>query len=144
MMDGERAPADQFLRVKPDLQALIDGVRDPVHAEQNRQNHSRLGQAASVAGSGDKVEFDAHFLEVLGRPAAASAMKFMPSTEAVTQEPGSEFVIVLVRFLDSDFLRELSERNLIDGVRLSRLDTTASFRAQSERRSGIGQVSGRR
>jgi diguanylate cyclase (GGDEF)-like protein len=126
MMDGERATADQFLRVKPDLQTLIDGVRDPVHAEQNRQNRSRLGQAASLAGSGDKVEFDAHFLEVLGRPAAASAMKFMSSTEAVTQEPGSEFIIVSVRFLDSDSLKELSERNLIDGVRLSRLDTSAS------------------
>jgi diguanylate cyclase (GGDEF)-like protein len=126
MMDGERAAADQFLQVKADLQALIDGVRDRVHAEENRQNRSRLGQATSAASLNDKVEFDAHFLEVLGRPAAASAMKFMPSTKAITQEPGSEFIIVSVRFLDSDFLTELSERNLIDGVRLSRLDTTAS------------------
>jgi sensor domain CHASE-containing protein len=140
MMNGERASADQFLQVKPDLQALIDGVRDPAHAEENRQNRSRLEQATSAAGAGDKVEFDGHFLEVLGRPAAASAMKFMPSTKAVTQDPGSEFIIVSVRFLDSDFLKELSERNLIDGVRLSRLNTTASAERALPLTSDLGQV----
>jgi hypothetical protein len=71
MMDGKGASGDQFLRVKPDLQTLIDGGRDSVRAEQTRQNRGRLEQATSVAGLGDKVEFDAHFLEVLGRPAGA-------------------------------------------------------------------------
>ncbi|WP_262271878.1 putative bifunctional diguanylate cyclase/phosphodiesterase [Microvirga yunnanensis] len=142
MTDGERASADQFLRVKSDLQTLINGVRDPVHAEQNRQNRSRLGQASSVAGSGDEVDFDAHFLEVLGRPAAASAMKFMPSTAAVTQERGREFIIVSVRFLDSDFLKELSERNLIDGARLSQLDTAMSSEKALPLTSDLGRPIG--
>jgi hypothetical protein len=64
-----------------------------------------LEQATCAAGVGDKVEFDARLLEVLGRTAAASAMMFMPSTEAVTENPGSAIIIVSVRLLDSEFLK---------------------------------------
>jgi hypothetical protein len=63
---------------------------------------------------------------VLGRTAAASAMMFMLSIEAVTEDPGSAIIIVSVRLLDSEFLKELSERNLIDGARQSRLDAMAT------------------
>ncbi len=84
--------------MNPHLQASIYGVRNQVHAEETRQNRLRLQQATCAAGAGDKVEFDARLLEVLGRTAAASAMMFMLSIEAGTEDPGSAIIIVPVRF----------------------------------------------
>jgi diguanylate cyclase (GGDEF)-like protein len=110
MIDGKRASASEFHATQPDLQPLIDGAR------KRRLSHEHDGLGAASG----KVEFDAHFLNVLGQPAEASVMKIVPLTSAVVQQPGSEFVIISVRFLDGAFLKELSERNLINGPRFSR------------------------
>jgi diguanylate cyclase (GGDEF)-like protein len=41
----------------------------------------------------------------------------------VRQEPGTEPLLVSIRFLDDTFLKRLSERNLIEGLRFSQVNT---------------------
>ncbi len=50
------------------------------------------------------------------RPAIISVMPLVPHSAAVTQERGTESLIVSVRFLDKSFLPDLAETNLLKNV----------------------------
>ncbi|RDI50391.1 putative bifunctional diguanylate cyclase/phosphodiesterase [Microvirga subterranea] len=118
MMDGALVATSQYLVAQPDLYPLVRAARDDIRRQQESHRSDRtrphpIGRAAQ-------------FLEVLGRPAVASATTIISSTKAVVQEPGSEFVIVSVRFLGGRFLAELSSRHSIDQPRFSRFNTALS------------------
>lgn len=61
---------------------------------------------------------DTQIVQILGRPAAVSVMLIRPSTPAL-RRPGTEPIMVSVRFLDRGFLAELERRNLIEAPRFS-------------------------
>ncbi|MET0428610.1 MAG: EAL domain-containing protein [Microvirga sp.] len=112
MVDGRRASARVFEDARSDLAPLIRDVRALTH-----DPHVPAERTARLA---DKATSDAHLMDLLGRPAIASAMKIVPSSEEVVQAPGDEAILISVRFLDDKFLAELSQRNFIDEPRFSR------------------------
>ena len=119
MAEGVRVPITRFEEAGASLRHIIDSVR-------GRQVHeTEKDHELSTGVADDRVEAHAHFLDLNGRPVVASAMKFKPSTAAVVQTPGLEFLIVSIRYLDGRFLRDLSEENLIDSPRFSRIDTAS-------------------
>ena len=116
-INGERVSPGEFNLAKPGLRSLLQGLNgdpgSPHHA------HVRHPPDSPYLTTGRAV-YDAHLLELLGRPAAVSTMKVVPHSGRLAQEPGSAATLVSIRFLDGDFLRRLSERNLIEDLRFSR------------------------
>jgi hypothetical protein len=51
--------------VNPHLQASIYGVRNPVHAEETRQNRRRFQQATCAAGAGERLSLTLAFWKCL-------------------------------------------------------------------------------
>lgn len=118
-IDGVRVPPGRFEQVRPGLQGLIKGLRgDPGSPH---KDHSQRPVDTTYLTSGRAVH-DAHLLELLGRPAAVSAMKIVPENDEIVLQAGEEFLLVSVRFLDETFIRQLSDQNLIEGLHFSRVD----------------------
>ncbi|WP_243368006.1 putative bifunctional diguanylate cyclase/phosphodiesterase [Microvirga solisilvae] len=121
-VDGKRVSTDAFRRVSPDIARLVKNVR-----ESQSLSHAGHGpNARELHLTTNKAIVDAHLLELLGRPTAVSVMKIVPESDAVRVEPGREHLLVSIRFLDGSFINQISERNLIDGLRFSRLRVGAS------------------
>jgi diguanylate cyclase (GGDEF)-like protein len=118
---AEGAPVEPytFSQIAPDLASHLEGLRKV--PQPSAQTSAGTASDGKHLTSGRAV-YDAHILKLIGRPAAVSAMKIVPHSDEITQEPGSEFVLVSVRFLDGAFLQQLSEKNLIDGLRFSSTD----------------------
>lgn len=111
-----RVPAEEYERVRADVSDLVAGIRgalDSLH----RSHVEELATAAYLK-TGQAVH-DAHLLELNGRPAAVSVMKIIPESEDVPYPYGKEFLLLSIRFLDGSFITQLSERNLIEGLRFS-------------------------
>ncbi len=121
-IDGARAKLNEYEKVRSSLQGLIQGLRGDSRSP--HQGHSERPINGQDLTSGRAVH-DAHLLELLGRPAAVSIMKIVPENNELRQEPGSEFLLVSVRFLDGNFLKILSQQNLIDGLRFSKANETS-------------------
>jgi diguanylate cyclase (GGDEF)-like protein len=118
-IDGARMAPDEFEKVRPSLEGLIQGLRG--NPQSAHYGHSQRPTNGNYLTSGRAVH-DAHLLELLGRPAAVSAMMIVPENDELIQEPGSEFILVSVRFLDDNFLGQLSQQNLIEGLRFSSIN----------------------
>lgn len=115
-VNGVRVPPSEFEKVRPELDSLVKGLRgDPrsIH-----RDHPMRPVNEDYLTSGRAVH-DAHLLRLQGRPAAVSVMKIVPENDDIVLAPGSEFLLVSVRFLDGSFVNQLSEQNLIDGLRFS-------------------------
>ncbi|MXQ10768.1 putative bifunctional diguanylate cyclase/phosphodiesterase [Microvirga makkahensis] len=138
-VDQERAPVAVFAQARPYLEGLVLGLRG--HEQSPHAKHVQLSKDNRVLKTG-KAVFDAHLLELLGRPAAVSAMMIVPESDQVTQEQGREFLLVSIRFLDTSFLEQLSERNLIEGLRFSRWNGGLEGEASVPLLSDEGQLIG--
>lgn len=113
---GIRTNPEEFEKVRPSLSGLIQGIRGEVRSSHFR--HAEHPSDESYLTSGRAVH-DAHLLELLGRPAAVSVMKIVPENDELAQEPGSEPLLISIRFLDENFLTFISQQNLIEGLRFS-------------------------
>ncbi|MFC0202961.1 putative bifunctional diguanylate cyclase/phosphodiesterase [Novosphingobium soli] len=113
---GRPAEPSRFAAVAADLQPLLDTVgreaRSPARGGGSAGLPSRR-RATVLTRSGTIFASDS--TEVGGRPAAASVM---PIAEKNASARGRA-VLVSVRFLDGEYLRELSAWHLIDGLRFS-------------------------
>jgi hypothetical protein len=69
-------------------------------------------------------------------------MQIVPDTDDMVQEPGSEYVLVSVRFLDDSFLKQLSDRNLIEGLRFARSNEPREGEVSVPLRSDFGDMIG--
>jgi sensor domain CHASE-containing protein len=119
-ISGKRVSSNEFNLARPGLRSLLQGLRgDP--GSPHYAHVSRPPDTLYVTSG--RAVYDAHLLELLGRPAAVSVMKVVPHSDKMVRESGSEAVLVSIRFLDGDFLNRLSERNLIEGLRFSRSNT---------------------
>ncbi|MFC4173470.1 CHASE4 domain-containing protein [Microvirga sp. GCM10011540] len=136
---GKRASPREFNLLRPSLEGLLHGLRG--HSESPHRPHVLRPPDTTYVTTG-RAEYDAHLLELLGRPAAVSVMKIVPHSDNMARRPGSEFILVSVRFLDGDFLKRLSERNLIEGLRFSRSDTPRADETSVELRSDEGYLIG--
>ncbi|MBJ6124308.1 putative bifunctional diguanylate cyclase/phosphodiesterase [Microvirga splendida] len=114
--DGAPVEPRTFSKIERELGIHLAELREtqaPLH-----QDSTGSAQDGKHLTSGRAV-YDAHLLKLTGRPAAVSAMKIVPHTDEITQQSGSEFILVSVRFLDGIFLQRLSEKNLIEGLHFS-------------------------
>jgi len=138
-IDGVRAEPRAFNQVRLDLGSHLAELRQ----REGAPPQSLDGPAAdSKHLTSGRAVYDAHLLKLIDRPAAVSAMRIVPHSEAVMQQPGREFVLVSVRFLDGAFLQQLAERNLIEGLRFSssalKTDGEVSVPLKSDTGSLIG------
>lgn len=106
----------------------------------------KIEAGSSEKREGGKVNIprteDLGFIE--GRPAAVSVMPLMPHSKEVSQERGSESLIVSVRFLDRSFLSDMADAYLLEGVRFSRTndlsDEEQAYPLKSKSGAVIGNV----
>ena len=127
---GERAPLTRYLALARDLEPLVGSIRGE-HPGPNGKHDRNPGEAKlnaqSTVRTTARATHDSHIMLIGGRPAAASAMLIQPSTPGYVRVKGRWPVLVSVRYLDADFLSELSSRELISAPRFSRVaDPTAS------------------
>jgi diguanylate cyclase (GGDEF)-like protein len=121
-IEGEAVPVDRYDALSADLRHLLDSVRGRNHDTNGR--HDRIpGQRPhpqATIRTTPRASHASHLMLVGGRPAAASAMLVRPSTENYVQPNGEWPVLISVRYLDANFLVELSSRQLISAPRFSR------------------------
>jgi diguanylate cyclase (GGDEF)-like protein len=145
MVDGRSSTPGGYQVIRPDLQALVDEVRG--RKPPLSQRYSRLSQAdtpeppARGLKTTERAEHASQLMRVFGRPAAASVMKILPLTDALPRPPpGTESLLISVRFLDRTFLDELAEQSLLDGARYASNDE----RAPGEAALALNTASGER
>jgi diguanylate cyclase (GGDEF)-like protein len=137
-IDRVRVPVSEFNKVKPSLESHIRALR---RGSSPSEEHFHQFPSNRYLTSG-KAVYDAHLIELLGRPAAVSVMKIVPETGDAPTEPGSEFLLISVRFLDGSFLKQLSDRNLIEGLRFSRSNEPLTGEVSVPFRSDHGDMIG--
>ena len=120
-VEGRVVPAARFEAIRGDLRLLIEETRGRI-AEPNHRFDRHPGQArpGSAVLTTARAIHDTQMVYVDGRPAAASVMQIRASSPHL-QRPGPGSIMVSLRFLDREFLTELQHRNLIDGLRFSRI-----------------------
>lgn len=116
VIGGVNVDASEFEEMRPDLESLIAGLRGDPHS--SHRGHSARPVDQTYLTSGRAVH-DAHFLKLMERPAAVSAMKIVPEDDELQQAPDAEFLLISVRFLDGSFINQLSKQNLIEELRFS-------------------------
>jgi diguanylate cyclase (GGDEF)-like protein len=122
VVDGARTEPARYAEVEGYFKHMVDAVRGRVVEDNNV--HGRLPgrplHPFATVRSTAKAVHATEVVNLFGRPAAASVMRIAPLTDKVMQAPGTEPLLISVRFLDGRFLEELSKRNLINGPRFSR------------------------
>lgn len=138
-INAARASIKEYDRVREQVSGLVEGFRGAPDSP-HRDHVARLAEASYL--SSGKAVHDAHLLEFLGRPAAVSVMKIIPESDAVPYIPGTEFLLVSIRFLDGNFIKQLSEQDLIEGLRFSAIDSPRSGEISVPVRSDMGDLIG--
>lgn len=146
MVGGSRRAPAEYLSRRDDVQLMVDAVRgrsSDAPGLHDRNPGQPLNPDATVLTTARAVH-DSHLMSVGGKPALASVMRIMPLTDALTQRPGSESLIVSIRYLDRPFFADLAARNLITGARfghtLSAREGEHWLALQSEHGKLIGYV----
>ncbi|WP_051504361.1 bifunctional diguanylate cyclase/phosphodiesterase [Sphingomonas jaspsi] len=103
---------------------LIESLRgrtvEPVGIH-DRSTGRQLAHGSTVQTT-SRSKHDSHLVEVGGRPAAVSAMLIVPATQGYVKPRGGWPILVSIRYLDSNFLDQLSARQLIADPRFSETD----------------------
>ncbi|WP_137152860.1 EAL domain-containing protein [Devosia sp. FKR38] len=69
------------------------------------------------------------FLVIDGRPAMVTASTIVSDTGALRQQPGSEYALVLTRFLDTTVAAEINRQYVIDGGHFTMVGATTADQA---------------
>ena len=136
---GVRVSPSEFEKARPDLESLITGLRGDPHSPHRGHSARPVDEAYLTSG---RAVHDAHLLKLQGRPAAVSAMMIVPENDEIEQVPGSEFLLISVRFLDGSFVHQLSEQNLIEDLRFSQNSGTQTGEVSVPLRSDEGNLIG--
>lgn len=119
--EGRRVSQSLYSAQEKDLRSLVDDLRRPAA---KLGPHDRRKGVALPAGSTVRTTSRATHETRIGllsnRPAALSAMLIQPSTPDYVKPRGQWPVLISVRFLDGEFLGQLSARQLIAAPRFSR------------------------
>ena len=119
---GEQVALKRYTALSRDLEPLLTSVRGRDGGANGRhdRNPGQPLSADSTIRTTPRATHDSHIMLIGGRPAAASAMLVQSSTENYVRPNGQWPVLVSVRYLDQNFLAELSSRQLIASPRFSR------------------------
>ncbi|RWB68642.1 EAL domain-containing protein [Mesorhizobium sp.] len=107
MRDGKVLAPAVYGEDEPELQPTIQKLRAMI-AEPPKQEAS-AGPAKLVA---------ADLVSLGGKPAILSVMPLVPSSDRVTQEPGSEYLHVSVEFINDAVIARIADQYLLDGAHL--------------------------
>lgn len=116
--DGMSVSPHEYETLRPELEKFINELRD----SSSHHQHNSVPPADEDYLTSGRAIYHAHLLRLGDRPAAVSAMKIVPENDDLLLEPGREFILVSIRFLDGSFIRQISEQNLIEGLRFSKVD----------------------
>jgi diguanylate cyclase (GGDEF)-like protein len=139
VIDATRVSNHEFERIRSSISGLVAGIRGAPNSL--HKDHAAENSEAPYLITGRAV-YDAHLLELLGRPATVSVMKVVPESDAVPYPHDREFLLVGVRYLDGNFIRQISERNLIEGLRFAVVDNPKSGEISVPIRSDVGDLIG--
>ncbi len=139
VIDATNVSNHEFERVRESLSGLIAGIRGV--PDSPHKDHVAASAKASYLTTGKAVH-DAHLLDLLGRPAAVSVMKIIPESDAVPYPHDREFLLIGVRYLDGNFIKQISERNLVEGLRFSVVDNPKKGEVSVPIRSDVGDLIG--
>ena len=107
MREGKVVEASTFSEDEPELQATIEKLRhmlaDPPKADASGQSAKMVAQ---------------DLVSLQGRPAILSVMPLVPSSDRVTQAPGTEYLHVSAEFLNDTVIGKIAAKYLLEGARL--------------------------
>ncbi|MGE4322402.1 MAG: putative bifunctional diguanylate cyclase/phosphodiesterase [Sphingobium sp.] len=116
--------ASSFSAIRSDLQPLIAMVRTTAGRNAVPTRHRAMMRPGGVSKPISLKETDVRMID--GHPAAISVM---PIGEVVGGDASRSPVIVSIRFLSADYLREMGYWRQIEGLRFSRVDDRRSGEA---------------
>lgn len=117
MQEGKVAPASVYGADEPALLPTIEKLRRLI-AQPPKESTS--GPTKMVAE--DLVSLD-------GKPAILSVMPLVPSSDRVTQAPGSEYLHVSAEFINAAVIGKIAEKYLLDGAHLLTLSQSVGSAA---------------
>lgn len=107
MREGKIVAASAFGEDEPELRPTIDKLR------------RMLAEPPKADASGQPAKMVAQDLVSLqGKPAILSVMPLMPSTDRVSQAPGTEYLHVSAEFINDAVIGKIAAEYLLDGARL--------------------------
>ncbi|TPK99408.1 MULTISPECIES: EAL domain-containing protein [unclassified Mesorhizobium] len=110
MREGKVVDASAYGEDQPVLLPAIEKLR------------GMLAQAPEADTSGQPAKLFAEDLVSLdGKPAILSVMPLVPSSDKVTQAPGTEYLHVSVEFINDAVIGKLARKYLLEGARLAPL-----------------------
>lgn len=118
---GRNAAAPtEYIRIANDVRHMVNALRNP-GSEVSGPHDFLPGNALTDKASGGRWRtfHDAHLTLVRGRPAAVSASNIIPATEGYVPKQDKPPIIISVRYLDRDFLAQVSARQMITSPRFS-------------------------
>jgi diguanylate cyclase (GGDEF)-like protein len=111
------------------VHAMIDSVTVDVSAYATENQLAPIvrrlrGRMAEVSAAGSDSSAigelgEIAFVRLKGVPAIASVKPIVPSTDAILQKPGSEFLHVVVQAVDEDFVRVIAEQYALEGAHVA-------------------------
>ncbi|WP_244507935.1 bifunctional diguanylate cyclase/phosphodiesterase [Mesorhizobium sp. ORS 3428] len=107
MREGEVVDVSAFAEDEPTLRPTIEKLRRML-AEPPKADAP--GQPAKMVAE-DLVELD-------GKPTILSVMPLVPSTDRITQAPGTEYLHVSAEFINDALIGKIAGKYLLDGARL--------------------------
>ncbi|TIV96084.1 MAG: diguanylate cyclase, partial [Mesorhizobium sp.] len=107
MQEGKVVDSSAYGRDEPALQPSVEKLR------------RMLAGSPKTDASGQPAKMVAEDLVSLGgKPAILSVMPLLPSSDRVTQAPGTEYLDVSVEFINDAVIRRIAGKYLLDGARL--------------------------
>lgn len=118
---GKGVAPDRFNHVRRDVRDLIEAIRGRSRLPNGRhdRNPDKPQAAGATVLTSPDVVHDSHFLLVNGQPAVASAMRMASITGKIHVRPGTEPIVINIRYFDQPFIDRLATQGLIDGLRFS-------------------------
>ena len=131
MVDGKPVDARDFEVIARRAQPLVDALRARMSPGAPRDVHAKVLTPGAVG-----------MAMVAGHPAIVSIKPVVPENERISQEPGSEYLHVTIRYLDGSFLSALAQDYQLEGVRFSLGDDQAGSEAVHQLRDSEGRGMG--
>jgi diguanylate cyclase (GGDEF)-like protein len=132
--DGAASDPAAYETVRDVITPLVTTLRDAMAVASADEGDS----TASVTGLGveDIVALPG------GEPAIISLRPIVPSSDAVQQSPGSEFVHVSIREINDKVAEEISKKYAIDGIGYSQFDAADGDKVASPILNNNGRIIG--
>jgi diguanylate cyclase (GGDEF)-like protein len=127
MMGGRRADVGYWNAHRSAVEPIVHRLRAQI-------------LAAAVAGEAMPSEHEVAVVE--NRPAVIGVSPIVSDTGRIVQAPGTEFLHVAIRFLDTGFLTTVTQNSLVDSARFSWTGTVGAHEGRFAVRGSNGEPVG--